>query len=135
MKSLQERFSNKKEILSSAVAAASLSAAALFMTGCGTNAEAPAYAYCTGSQEVEAPNGGTLQGMIEAHVETPPEDGLKSTTEGGASGLDILAQGITPHYNGESVSVPRNYAEPAPVGVQAGETYILPTECHSPDEQ
>lgn len=116
------------------VIGAALATGALFMTGCNSEAHGNTYAYCTGSQEVEADAGTTLQGLIEAHVETPSEDGLKSATENGGSGLDILAQGITNDYNGESVTVPLNYPEAAAqVNVQAGETYLLPEQCEAPD--
>lgn len=135
MKSLQERFSQTKEKLPVIVAGSALATGALFMTGCSTNAEAPAYAYCTGSQEVTAQEGQTLQGMIEAHVAMPPDDRLMSATENGGSGLDILAQGITTKYDGKSATVPLNYGEAMQVGVQAEESYLLPEECHAPDDK
>jgi hypothetical protein len=129
-------FVSNKEKLTSGVAVAALATGALFMTGCSADSKGGVYAYCTGSQEVTASEGASLQGMIEQYVETDPEDGLKSTTANGGSGLDILAHGISTDYSGDSVSVPLNYPETsANTTVMAGETYTLPEICEAPDNQ
>jgi|GEM_PF-6227028 len=127
-------FVSNKEKLVSGAAVTALATGALFMSGCSADSKGGVYAYCTGSQEVTATEGASLQGMIEQYVDTEPQDRLKSATANGGSGLDILAHGITNDYSGESVSVALNYPESSANNtVMAGETYTLPEMCEAPD--
>ena len=90
------------------------------------------YAVCTGEQDVPVAAGNTLSGLIEAHVETPPTDRLKSS-----GNLELLAHAVSTGDDTPQDSKLNVYRvqKTNPDSLVEGDTITLPEECHVVEDE